>query len=46
MIGTKRLSNIHFCIEDILKHKVVGDFVECSVWRGGASILIVPLVVV
>lgn len=38
MIGTKRLSNIQFCIEDILKHNVEGDFVECGVWRGGASI--------
>jgi hypothetical protein len=38
MIGRKRLSNIQFCIENILEHNVEGGFVECGVWRGGASI--------
>jgi O-methyltransferase len=38
MIGTKRLSNIQSCICDILKNNVDGDYVECGVWRGGASI--------
>ena len=39
MIGTKRLDNIEECIEKVLDDKIEGDFVECGVWRGGASIL-------
>jgi len=38
MIGRKRLDNIQFCIEDILKHEVPGDLMETGVWRGGAII--------
>jgi O-methyltransferase len=38
MIGTKRLDNLQECIERVLKNNVIGDFVECGVWRGGASI--------
>lgn len=38
MIGEKRLDNIRFCIEDILKNNIRGDFVETGVWRGGATI--------
>jgi hypothetical protein len=38
MIGPKRLDNIRFCIEDVIKHGVPGDFIETGVWRGGASI--------
>lgn len=38
MIGVKRLDNIRFCIESILRDKVPGDFVETGVWRGGATI--------
>jgi hypothetical protein len=38
MTGTKRLNNVQYCIEEILKSKVPGDFVECGVWRGGSSI--------
>ncbi len=39
MIGSKRLNNIQFCIEEILKENISGDFIETGVWRGGATIL-------
>ena len=39
MIGRKRLDNLQFCIEEVLKHDVPGDILEAGVWRGGASIL-------
>lgn len=38
MIGIKRLNNIQFCIEEILKNNIEGDFIETGVWRGGATI--------
>jgi len=38
MIGLRRLDNLQFCITDLLQRKVPGDFIETSVWRGGASI--------
>jgi len=38
MIGTKRLNNIQFCIEQVVKNNVKGDFIETGVWRGGACI--------
>ncbi|MBI2600301.1 class I SAM-dependent methyltransferase [Candidatus Daviesbacteria bacterium] len=38
MIGKRRLNNIQFCIENILKEKIPGDLIEAGVWRGGASI--------
>lgn len=38
MIGKRRLNNIQFCVEDILKNDVPGDLIEAGVWRGGASI--------
>lgn len=38
MIGFKRLDNIQFCIEDVLKNNIPGDFIETGVWRGGATI--------
>ena len=38
MIGLRRLENLQFCIEDILKRGVVGDLIETGVWRGGATI--------
>jgi O-methyltransferase len=39
MIGFKRLSNVQFCIEDVLARGVPGDLIETGVWRGGACIL-------
>ena len=38
MIGTKRLNNIQFCIESVVKNNVPGDFIETGVWRGGSCI--------
>lgn len=38
MIGLARLDNLQFCMEDVLKRKVPGDFIECGAWRGGATI--------
>jgi O-methyltransferase len=39
MIGMKRLDNLQFCIEDVIRRGVPGDLVETGVWRGGACIL-------
>lgn len=39
MIGIKRLENIRFCMQEVLKNNVPGDCVETGVWRGGATIL-------
>jgi len=38
MIGLKRLNNLQFCIEQVLRVDVPGDFIETGVWRGGACI--------
>jgi len=38
MIGLKRLDNIQFCIENVLKNNIQGDLIETGVWRGGACI--------
>ncbi len=38
MIGLKRLENIEYCISEILKNNIEGDFIETGVWRGGAVI--------
>lgn len=38
MIGLKRLDNLQFCTESIIKNKVPGDLIETGVWRGGGSI--------
>ncbi len=43
MIGMKRLDNIEYCIKDIIKNNVEGDFIELGVWRGGAVILMKAL---
>jgi O-methyltransferase len=37
MVGHRRLDNIRTCIEMAITDEVPGDFVECGVWRGGAS---------
>jgi O-methyltransferase len=38
MVGTARLDNIRHCLESCIENDVPGAFVECGVWRGGASI--------
>jgi len=38
MVGHKRLENVRSCILTVIADKIPGDFVECGVWRGGASI--------
>lgn len=38
MIGLGRLNNLQFCVEDVLKNNIPGDFIETGVWRGGATI--------
>lgn len=39
MVGAKRLDNIQYCIETVLKDGVPGDFIETGIWRGGSVIL-------
>jgi hypothetical protein len=38
MIGLKRLDNLQFCVETVLREGVAGDLIETGVWRGGACI--------
>ena len=39
MVGAKRLDNVQFCVEDVLRRGVRGDLMETGVWRGGTVIL-------
>lgn len=36
MLSKERLDNLQYCLEQVLKNGVRGDFVETGVWRGGA----------
>jgi hypothetical protein len=38
MIGLRRLENLQYCIETVLKDNIPGDLLEAGVWRGGATI--------
>ena len=38
MIGEKRMDNLQFCVESVIKNNVPGDLIETGVWRGGATI--------
>ena len=38
MIGQKRLVHIEWALRYVIAKNVTGDFIECGVWRGGASI--------
>jgi hypothetical protein len=38
MLPLARLDNVRFCVEDVLKSNIPGDFIETGVWRGGATI--------
>ncbi|MCU1601843.1 MAG: macrocin-O-methyltransferase [Frankiales bacterium] len=40
MVGEKRLDNLRFCVETVIRDGVPGDLVETGVWRGGASIFL------
>lgn len=39
MVGDQRLDNVQFCVEQVLKNNILGDFIETGVWRGGTAIL-------
>ena len=43
MIGLKRLENIEFCIKEVIRNNIPGDFIETGVWRGGATIFMKAL---
>jgi O-methyltransferase len=38
MVGLKRLDNLQFCVESVLREGVPGDLLEAGVWRGGSCI--------
>jgi O-methyltransferase len=38
MIGLKRMENIQYAVQTLLKDNVPGDLIETGVWRGGACI--------
>jgi len=38
MLPLARMNNIQFCVEDVIRNNVPGDFIETGVWRGGACI--------
>jgi O-methyltransferase len=38
MIGLKRLDNLQFCVETVIREGVEGDLIETGVWKGGACI--------
>lgn len=38
MAGLKRLDNVRFCVEDVIKNNIQGDLIETGVWRGGSCI--------
>ncbi len=36
-VGHERLYNVYNLSEEIEKNKIIGSFVECGVWKGGAA---------
>lgn len=40
MVGMERLNNIEYCVREIVKDNIEGDFVETGVWRGGVVIFL------
>jgi hypothetical protein len=38
MVGTLRLRNLRFAVEQVLHEEIAGDLLETGVWRGGACI--------
>ena len=43
MIGIKRIENIQYCVEQIIKDNIEGDLIETGIWRGGAVIFMKAL---
>lgn len=43
MVGIKRLENLEFCIQQVVKENIEGDLIETGVWRGGATIFMKAL---
>ncbi|MBI3209339.1 MAG: class I SAM-dependent methyltransferase [Candidatus Solibacter usitatus] len=40
MVGMQRISNVEFCVRDVVARGVPGDFIETGVWRGGVCIFV------
>lgn len=40
MVGLRRLDNLEYCAASVIENGVAGDFVECGVLQGGASIFL------
>jgi len=38
MIGQIRLNNLEWALRFVMANGIPGDFIECGVWRGGASV--------
>jgi hypothetical protein len=38
MIGLRRMDNLQFLLEEVIRLNIPGDFIEAGVWRGGAAI--------
>jgi O-methyltransferase len=43
MIGLRRMNNLHFLIEEVIRLNIPGDFIETGIWRGGASIFVTSM---
>lgn len=42
-LGLKRLDNLEFCFNEVIKQGIEGDLIETGVWRGGATIFMKAL---
>jgi O-methyltransferase len=38
MVGLRRLDNVQYAIETVIREKIPGDLCECGVWRGGTAV--------
>lgn len=38
MLPLSRMDNLEYCVTDVIKNNIAGDFIETGVWRGGATI--------